>query len=377
MTPIDSTDRSISPTLSAAALERLRDPSFDAAAVLLALSAQQLGIMQATLVNQLTGARSQVGKIADMGAASVEAGRLRERVIAGEDASIQQVLAEVKSFGSKYQGGSQSSLTVSEADNERLKQAAAWAAERGYTIEPMTRLKPPSQAEIDAAKTAGLDPPEPQLVADEAAVRRNLEALTTYQTDVRLGIADNRAIRRELAGAQGAVGLAGRLQGLGYDAEIETLADLEAAAGGLQRMALDALETLAQSSDRLKRLADEIGAKGTQFEQLVKQQEVAPRPQDEADRLKAELRLQELQEALREILEDYAAALAGIEAQGMGVRLSGELVAHLVGDLSDAQRAKVQHDLTDWQAKFAAEFSHAAASGPGHRSVADMRRSYL
>lgn len=377
MTSIDSAGRSISQTFSAAEIERLRDPSFDPAAVLLALSAQQLGIMQTTLVNQLSGARSQVGKIAEMGAASVEVGRLRERIISGEDASIQQVLAEVKSLGSKYQGGDQSSLTVNEADNQRLKQAEQWAAERGFTIEPMTRLVQPTQAEIDAAKTAGLDPPAPKLLADEAAVRRNLEALTTYQTDLRLGIADNPAIRRQMAEAPGAMRLLGRLQGLGYDAEIETLADLEAAAGGLQKMALDAVATLAQASERLKSLADAIGAKGTQFEQLVSQQEAPPRPADEADRLKAELRRQELEDALREILEDYAAAFAGIEAQGMGIRLSGELVANLVGGLSDAERAKVQQDLADWQSRFAPEFGRAGEVNAGPKTQADMRRNYL
>jgi hypothetical protein len=194
---------------------------------------------------------------------------------------------------------------------------------------------------------------------------------------VRLGIADNRAIRRQLAEAPGATRLLGRLQGLGYDAEIETLADLEAAAGGLQKMALDALATLAQSSDRLKDLAEEIGGKGAQFEQLVKQQKVPPWPQDEADRLKAELRLQELEESLREILEDYAAAFAGIEAQGMGLRLSGELVANLVGNLSDAERAQVQHDLSDWQTRFSAESSRASAVNAGHKTQADLRRNYL
>jgi hypothetical protein len=355
----------------------LRDPSFDPAAVLLALSAQQLGIMQTTLTNQLTGARSQIGKIAEMGAASVDVGRLREHIIAGEEASIQQVLAEVKSLGSKYRGGDASSLTVSEADNQRMKQAELWAAERGFSMEPMTRLVQPTQAEIDAAKTAGIDPPTPKLVADEAAVRRNLEALTIYQTDVRLGIADNPAIRRQLAEAPGAMRLLGRLQGLGYDAEIETLSDLEAAASGLQKMALDAVATLAQASERLKSLADAIGAKGTQFEQLVSQQKVQPWPQDEADRLKAELKLQELEDAIRAILEDYAAAFAGIEAQGMGIRLSGDIVANLVGDLSDSERAKVQHDLTDWKSKFATEFSVTSGLGSSPHSSADMRRNYL
>jgi hypothetical protein len=371
MTSIDSAGR----TQAAAAYTRTSDPTFDPAAVLLALSAQQMTIMQITLAASVTGARSEVSKIAAMGSTSAEVNQLRDQVIAGEASAVEQALATARSLSSKYAGGD-ASPTVSAADLDRIKVLENFAAERGFALQDTTRLEPPGDEAIGAAKAANTDFPPPTLVIDEAAARTNALSLAAYLADVKSGAADNPAIRQTMTSAPGAADLLNKVRSFGYQGDVDSLADLQAAAQFLDQAAVAELTKLAASTNQVKQLAEQISGKGADFKDLLKDRKIQPHPQDEADRLKAELKLAALRQSLKEVLEEHAAAIAGAEALAGAGELPPDILTMLVGRLTPDDRVKMEQDLAKWQADFAAKTA-VESTGPSHNSLAAMRRNYL
>lgn len=405
MTPIDPASR----TLQDAFVSGSDAPQFDPAAVLLALSAQQMSIMQSTLVNQVSGGINQLSRIADLGSAATKLSRLHDQAQQIELGQVQQVLGEIQSLKQTYMGGEGSSLVVNEADNERLKKLAEWAAQRGYELQPMTKWEtPPAEeesaggaegasgagdeaaelAESDDAASVAKDgvtseaetkpEPKPQLVLDPVAVEANIKKLHAYLADLKAGVADSPALRQTIADLPGMAALVNEVRALGFTGPLDTLEQLKQAGGSLQKTAELAIAQLAEAAATIRQFADQIAEKAGDFTEFLQSFNDQQQRQVERDQLEAQLQQLQLEEQFRRAMLEVQAQLDEAARLINSHYLPADIVERLQDKLSSVERQQLDNDLASWKLDFESQL--ASGSTPPKfvpSSAASLRRNYL
>jgi hypothetical protein len=366
MSHIDSTGRA-----GGVYSPRAEEPPFDPAAILLALSAQQYSIMQSVATNQVKGALTLASRVASLGAAALTLPKIRDRVIANEGADIEGILARTKDFANRPPDA-----PVTENDLAEMSSVTRWAAERGYTLESLTYVKQPTSEEIKAAKNAGVDPPEPQTLIDQAALGTAIEMLERYASEVRSGEADNRSLRGDIAGTSGMGALVGHLRSLGFNGPLSSLSDLEQAGVALRELATATLDRLADAVKSARTTADMMSTKAAQVSDHLTTTRGEQTRTAEQEALAAQLEKQQMDDALRNILLEAQAELASVQASISSQTIDTGVVDRLMGNLSSLERQQVDKDLAAWKAEVTPYTATAPPLTP-QKSIVAMRRDYM
>lgn len=403
MTPIDPAGR----TTQGALLGASDTPAFDPAAVLLALSVQQMGIMQSALVNQISGGQNQLSRIGELGSAASKLPKLFNQAQQTELGQVNQVLGQIESLRQKYAGGDTSSLVVNDADNDRLNELAEWAAERGYLLAPMTKLelpnaeeKPPVAEEgestvngagasesatvLESPEGATAPPaepepdPQPQLVIDAAGVEQNIKKLQSYLADLKAGVADNPALRQTIAELPGMATLSSQLRRLGLTAPLNALEQISDAVPKLQHMAQTAVQQLAGSAAAIHSFASQITEKAADLAEFLHSFNDDQQRHIDRDQFEAQLAQMELEKQFREALLEVEAQLAEAARLINSHYIPADVRERFLNNLSSVQQQQLDNELSSWKTDFESQL--AAAFVPpklAHHSAAAMRRDYL
>lgn len=407
MTPIDPASRS----LQDAFIGGSDAPAFDPAAVLLALSAQQMGIMQSALVTQISGGMTQLSRIADLGSSAAKLSKLHDQAQQIELGQVNQVLAEVQSLKQTYMGGEDSSLVVNEADNERLNKLAEWAAQRGYELKPMTRWETPpvedepandagesgvddgeaaesASAESDGAGAASegdqtpapeaKPDPQPQLVLDPVAVEENIKKLKAYLADLEAGAVDTPALRQTIATLPGMATLADQVRALGFTGPLDTLEQLKQASASLQQMADRAVAQLAEAAETIRQFASQITEKAADLTEFLDSFNDEQQRQTDRAQLAAQLQQLQLEEQFRRAMLDVQAQLDEAARLINSHYIPADIADRLLNKLSSVERRQLDNDLASWKFTFEAQLAASLTlAKPGPSSAASLRRNYL
>lgn len=373
MTPIDPARRSF----QGAFVGGPDAPTFDAAAVLMALSAQQMGIMQTTLINQITGGRGELAKIAELGSSAHKLTLAADEAQRRELDEVNFMLTQVDALRDQYSGGETSSLTINEADNNRFNQLSEWMAERYLPCKPMVELQEPTAEEIQATLDQGLEPPAPQLMAIPEAIEQNVRMLQGYLRDVQSGEANNLAMRSGISRALG-LDVYERQALFGANAPPSSVNDLREVAVKLEQRADETIAKLAEKAAQIGQLGSQVTEKGLELSGFL--QAFTQDLQQQADREFLEWQLEQMQ-----VQERFRQALAEIEEQLNQAALAASshflpaaVVDQLLDKLSTVDRQQLDNDLASWRLDFAQAWDSAPAPPKTvQATAAAMRRDYL
>jgi hypothetical protein len=366
MSHIDSTGRA-----GGVYAHRTEDPRFDPAAILLALSAQQFSIMQSVATNQVQGAFTLASRVASLGAAALALPKIHDRVIANEGADVEGILAKTKDFANRPPDA-----PVTENDLADMSSVTRWAAQRGYTLESLTDVKEPTAEEIKAAKDAGVDPPEAQTLIDQDALNAAIGLLERYAAEVRSGQADNRSLRRDVADSAGMGELVGHLRSLGFNGPLASLSDLKQASVALRELATATLDRMADAVKSARTTAAMMSTKSAQLSDHMTTTRGEQARTAEQEALAAQLEKQQMDDALRNILLEAQAELAGAQAAISSQFIETGVVDRLIGNLSSLERQQFDKDLAAWKAEVTPYTATAPPQTP-QKSIVAMRRDYM
>lgn len=387
MTSIDATGRA-----GGAGATEFRDPAFDPAAVLLALSMQQIGIMQQVAITQAGGLAGQAVKIGSLAGAASTAPAVRQQITADEMASVETVRSQLSAVGGRF---NENELTA--GDLAELAELQDWAKQRGLDFGDFTTTKTIPAPKSDSAETihdnplykpadgeAAEAPPPPEeppktiTVLDGADVDAALAQLQNYASEVVSGSANNAALRSLFTDSAAMADLKGQLRSLGFTGDLKTLADLDRAPGEIMQMVGTALDRLTESTRSLRTVTEQIGEKSATVKEHLETKGAQESQIADLDALEIQLKKQKMTEDLRRALaavqEELASVIAAITSQTVS---EGSMKA-VMAALSGAQRSQLDGDLSAWTQVFTAQFpSESETPATGHNSNAALRRNYM
>lgn len=383
MPPIDPAGRGLSMPVG---LPEAGAP-FDPAAVLLALSAQQAGILQNLLTLQVDNGLKSLGRISEMGSAARDLGNLTQRVVQLETEATQPVLDGLSSLAGR--GGQ----PLTEAEMSLLPKLQAWGATRGYAAPSLVEWRapePPAEtpdagpqtatgSSEEAGPPAPPPAPEPQPFLNPQALDEALGELRGYLQALSLGTAESPSLGKLIQQGLEATGLGDTLSRYQLTPQRPTLAGMAWATEGLLNAARAEAKALADAAPRLGSLTEALRQKGAEVATSLRTVASDDELRTEETLLAEQLRSLQLSAELRNMVAEFEAALAGAAVVKIRDAVDAGAVEQLIEGLAEPERVEAGKRLEEWKLSLhdSPLQAGAVAPPPNPASVASMRRQYM
>jgi hypothetical protein len=358
MSTIDPAGR----TLNAGDVNFIDHNDLDPATVLLALSVNQMAILQESLTVRVNAAHDKVGSLTEIGQAIHDLDALKNSVQEQELADARDVQDRLNTFASQADADPDGRTTVTEEEYAYLQQLMVEAQRRGYDGPPLAL---PEEVEFDPFRPFDWSNPlgpiqnnplfqgpgdRIEYVIDRAAVTQFLDKLDDYIYRLPQGRADNPVLEELFENNSGFPNLQSDLAALGITG-VNSFAEADAALEELRRQLGTAVAESRTDLNQLRLLTGEITDKSLEVGDAVRTQvnDANQRAEDRFAEERALFEQLEIDETLKQQIEELLTEVQNAEDALARSAMDPKALDKARENLSDAAYERMMEELRRWQ----------------------------